>query len=105
VGATAPAELRAIRAVVPGLGFLVPGLGAQGGSLEAVLEAGPATTAPAGGRPGGGLLVNVSRAIAGAATGASGPASTPGSGPPSGDPGERLAAAARAWSGKLAVLP
>jgi len=97
VGATAPAELRAIRGVAPGLGFLVPGLGAQGGSLEAVLEAGRATSAPAGGRPGGGLLVNVSRAIAGAATGPGGGSSR--------DPGERIAAAAREWAARLPVLP
>lgn len=94
VGATAPAELRAIRGVSPGLGFLVPGLGAQGGSLDAVLEAGPATAAPAGGRPGGGLLVNVSRGIAGAH------AEHPGA-----DPGEAIAAAARDWAARLPVLP
>ena len=47
--------------------FLVPGVGAQGGDVEPVLEHGPATAAPAGGRAGGGLLVNVSRGIAGAA--------------------------------------
>ncbi len=34
VGATAPAELAAIRAVVPGLAFLVPGVGAQGGDAS-----------------------------------------------------------------------
>ena len=94
VGATAPAELRAIRAVAPGLGFLVPGLGAQGGSLEAVLEAGPATAEPAGGRPGGGLLVNVSRGIAGAHAER-----------PEADPGEAIAAAARDWAARLPVLP
>ena len=48
----------------PGLAFLVPGVGAQGGEADAVLEHGPASGPPAGGRPGGGLLVNVSRAIA-----------------------------------------
>ena len=45
VGATAPAELRAIRAVAPGLAFLVPGVGAQGGDIEPVLRDGPATAA------------------------------------------------------------
>ena len=69
VGATAPAELRAIRAVAPGLGFLVPGVGAQGGEIEPVLRDGPATAAPAGVGTGGGLLVNVSRGISGAAVG------------------------------------
>ena len=94
VGATAPAELRAVRSVAPGVGFLVPGLGAQGGSLDAVLEAGPATLPPAGGRVGRGLLVNVSRGIAGA------PAEHAG-----GDPGEAIAAAARDWAARLPVLP
>lgn len=97
VGATASEELQSIRAIAPGLAFLVPGIGAQGGELEPVLEHGPATAAPAGGRPGGGLLVNVSRGIAGAATSVeSGGA---------GDPLERVAEAARAWASRLPVLP
>ncbi|MGZ6270031.1 MAG: orotidine-5'-phosphate decarboxylase, partial [Candidatus Limnocylindrales bacterium] len=70
VGATAPDELAAVRAIAPGVALLVPGVGAQGGEVEPVLRYGPATAAPAGGRPGGGLLVNVSRGIAGAALGA-----------------------------------
>lgn len=94
VGATAPSQLRAIRAVAPGLGFLVPGVGAQGGGLQVVLDAGPATAAPAGGRPGGGLVVNVSRGIAGAV-----------GEHPDRDPGEVLAAAAADWAGRLPVLP
>jgi orotidine-5'-phosphate decarboxylase len=98
VGATAPAELHAIRAVAPGLGFLVPGIGAQGGEIEPVLRDGPATAAPAAGGTGRGLLVNVSRGISGAAVG------EPGSGQPS-DPAERLAAAARDWASRLPVLP
>jgi orotidine-5'-phosphate decarboxylase len=98
VGATAPAELAAIRGLVPGLAFLVPGVGAQGGELEPVLASGPATAAPAGGRRGGGLLVNVSRGIARAALGDPAPGA-------SGDPGERLAAAAAEWGSTLAVLP
>jgi orotidine-5'-phosphate decarboxylase len=98
VGATAPDELVAARAIAPGLAFLVPGVGAQGGSIEPVLAAGPATAAPAGGRPGGGLVVNVSRGIAGAALGA------PAQGA-SADLGERIAEAARSWSARLPVLP
>ena len=98
VGATAPAELQAIRAVAPGLGFLVPGIGAQGGEIAPVLRDGPATAAPAGMRAGRGLLVNVSRGISGAAIGGSA-----GAGPH--DPGERLAAAARDWAARLPVLP
>ena len=69
VGATAPDELRPGRAIAPGLAFLVPGVGAQGGEVEPVLAHGLATAAPAGGRPGGGLLVNVSRGVARAALG------------------------------------
>ena len=98
VGATAPDELRAIRALVPGLAFLVPGVGAQGGEVGPVLADGPAAAAPAGGRPGGGLLVNVSRGIARAALGEPPDGASP-------DPGERLAQAARTWASRLAVLP
>jgi orotidine-5'-phosphate decarboxylase len=98
VGATAPAELHAIRAVAPGLGFLVPGIGAQGGEIEPVLRDGPATAAPGAGGTGRGLLVNVSRGISAAAVGE--PAGTQPS-----DPGERIAAAARDWASRLPVLP
>ena len=91
VGATAPAELGAIRAIAPGLAFLVPGVGAQGGEVAPVLADGPATDAPAGSAPGGGLLVNISRGIASAATGA--------------DPAAALAEAARSWAARLPVLP
>jgi orotidine-5'-phosphate decarboxylase len=62
VGATAPEELRAIRALVPGPGFLVPGVGAQGGDLDAAAAVCHGTWAPG--------LVTVSRAIA---HGSSGP--------------------------------
>ena len=94
VGATAPDELARIRALAPGLAFLVPGVGTQGGSIAPVLEHGPATAEPAHGRSGQGLLVNVSRAIAGAAATAS-----------DGDPFERVRAAAAEWAGRLPVLP
>ena len=96
VGATAPAELAAIRDLVPGLAFLVPGVGAQGGDAPPVLAAGPATTGAAGSGTGGGLLVNVSRGIAAAAARRS-PSDAA-------DPGERLEAAARGWAATLAVL-
>jgi orotidine-5'-phosphate decarboxylase len=98
VGATAPAEMAAIRALAPGLAFLVPGVGAQGGEIDPVLAAGPANAPPAGGRGGGGLLVNVSRGIARASLGAA-PAGAPS------DPGERLARAAAEWAARLPVLP
>ena len=97
VGATAPRELAAIRGLAPGTAFLVPGIGAQGGDVEAVLRDGPAVDRPAGGRPGGGLLVNVSRAIASAA------ANRPDG--DRGDPGSAIAAAARDWAKRLPVLP
>ncbi len=113
VGATAPNELRAVRAIAPGIAVLVPGVGSQGGATEPVLAYGPATEEPAGGRPGGGLVVNVSRGIAqaalgpgagraGAAPDVAAASSANGSSP---DPGERLAEAARSWSAKLPVLP
>jgi orotidine-5'-phosphate decarboxylase len=98
VGATAPDEMRAIRTIAPGLPVLVPGIGAQGGSIEPVLASGPATAAPAGARPGGGLLVNVSRGIAGAAADGNGRSDLDGL-------ADRVRAAARTWSRKLPVLP
>jgi len=67
VGATAPEELQRIRGAVPELTFLVPGVGAQGGDIDAVRSNGPATKGPFADLPGGGLLVNVSRGIAAAA--------------------------------------
>jgi orotidine-5'-phosphate decarboxylase len=93
VGATAPQELATIRGAAPGLPFLVPGVGAQGGTIEPVLEHGPARAAPGAGRPGGALLVNVSRGIAGAISDSDDE-----------DPGERLARAAAEWAGRLPVL-
>lgn len=94
VGATAPEELAAIRAIAPALPFLVPGVGAQGGVTAPVLAAGPVTSGEAVRWPGGGLLVNVSRGIAEAAIQ-----------PDQGDPFERAADAARAWAARLPVLP
>ena len=94
VGATAPEELATIRAIAPGLPFLVPGVGAQGGAIDPVLRHGPAAADPGSAGTGGGLLVNISRGIAAAAMEA---------GP--GGPAERLAAAAAAWATRLPVLP
>lgn len=98
VGATAPEELTAIREVAPGLAFLVPGLGAQGGDLDGVRRDGPARGGSTAGRAGGGLLVNVSRGIAGAAL------EPVGAGTPA-DLEERIAGAAREWAARLPVLP
>ena len=39
VGATAPAELRRIRDIAPDLPLLIPGVGSQGGDLQAAVEA------------------------------------------------------------------
>ncbi len=98
VGATAPGELAAIRALAPSLALLVPGVGAQGGEVGPVLANGPARDGPAGAAAGGALLVNVSRGIASAAL-------EPVAAGASRDPGERLARAAAEWAGRLAVLP
>lgn len=97
VGATAPEEMARIRATAPGLAFLVPGVGTQGGEVAPVLLHGPASAAPAGDRAGGGLLVNVSRGIARAATQAPGGAARI-------DLGEALRAAAQDWAERLPVL-
>jgi orotidine-5'-phosphate decarboxylase len=63
VGATWPEELAAVRALVGDLPFLVPGVGAQGGDVEAVVRAGRTAD-------GTGLLVSSSRAILYAGNGA-----------------------------------
>jgi uridine monophosphate synthetase len=60
VGATWPEELARVRRVAPDLWILLPGVGAQGGDLEACLRAGLRAD-------GLGVVVNVSRAIAQAA--------------------------------------
>lgn len=55
VGATAPAALRELRTLCPSLPFLVPGVGAQGGSPSAVMDAAATDEGP--------VLVNSSRSI------------------------------------------
>lgn len=62
VGATAPAELRRVRELVPGVSLLVPGVGAQGGRPDEVVAA-------AGGVPGR-IVVSASRSVMYAAEGA-----------------------------------
>jgi orotidine-5'-phosphate decarboxylase len=63
VGATYPRELAEVRQRVGDMPILVPGIGAQGGDLEATLKAGL--------RPDGwGLLINSSRGILYASSGA-----------------------------------
>ncbi len=56
VGATYPAELARVRAIAGGLPLLVPGIGAQGGDVQASVLAGQADD-------GAGMLINSSRAI------------------------------------------
>ncbi len=91
IGATAPEEMAVIRAIAPGLPFLVPGVGTQGGDADATLRHGPAATGAAAAAPGGSLLVNVSRGISSIATDTS-------------DPGAAIEAAARSWAARLGVL-
>lgn len=55
-GATNPDAIRCIRSVVGDMPLLVPGIGAQGGDLAAVLEAGLTANK-------GGLIINASRSI------------------------------------------
>ena len=57
VGATYPETLARVREVAPGMWFLAPGVGAQGGELESALKAGLR-------KDGKGMLINVSRSIA-----------------------------------------
>jgi orotidine-5'-phosphate decarboxylase len=56
VGATWPEQLREVRAIVGDMPFLVPGIGAQGGDVEAVVSNAKTTD-------GTGLIVSSSRAI------------------------------------------
>jgi orotidine-5'-phosphate decarboxylase len=56
VGATRPEAFSELRALAPGMPFLVPGVGAQGGDLDAVVRHGRDTD-------GAGLVINASRAV------------------------------------------
>src|SRR3989344_1510290 len=56
VGATYPEEMKKIREITGGMTFLVPGVGAQGGSVEAIVKAGLNSA-------GLGLIINSSRGI------------------------------------------
>ncbi|MFQ5420945.1 MAG: orotidine-5'-phosphate decarboxylase [Anaerolineae bacterium] len=55
VGATYPAELAAARQMAPTANFLIPGIGAQGGSLAAAVQHGPDAAA--------GPVISASRSI------------------------------------------
>jgi orotidine-5'-phosphate decarboxylase len=56
VGATFPAELAEVRKIVGDMPLLVPGIGAQGGDIQATVEAGKTAN-------GTGMMINSSRAI------------------------------------------
>ncbi|MGE5385454.1 MAG: orotidine-5'-phosphate decarboxylase [Betaproteobacteria bacterium] len=56
VGATFPGEIARVREIVGDLPLLVPGIGAQGGDIEATMKAGRTAD-------GTGLMINSSRAI------------------------------------------
>lgn len=56
VGATFPHELEQVRKLVGDMPLLVPGIGAQGGDIEATVKAGRSTS-------GAGMMINSSRAI------------------------------------------
>jgi len=55
VGATFPAEIARVRELAPTLPLLIPGIGAQGGDVEATVRAGARGGAP--------IIVNSSRAV------------------------------------------
>ncbi|HEU5330701.1 MAG TPA: orotidine-5'-phosphate decarboxylase [Thermomicrobiales bacterium] len=63
VGATYPAELAAVRAILPSAPLLIPGIGEQGGALAVTVRAG----ADAGGY---GAIISASRSVTYASTGA-----------------------------------
>ena len=60
VGATFPGEIARVREIVGDMPLLVPGIGAQGGDIEATVRAGRTNKGQA---PGCGLMINSSRAI------------------------------------------
>ena len=58
VGATFPEEISKVRAIVGEMPLLIPGIGAQGGDIDATVRAGKIS-----GKPGTGMIINSSRAI------------------------------------------
>ena len=63
VGATFPREIEVVRSIVGDMPLLIPGIGAQGGDVEATVRAGRDSSGK------GGMLINSSRAIIYAAKG------------------------------------
>ena len=64
VGATFPEEIAKVRTIVGDMPLLIPGIGAQGGDIDATVQAGCIA-----GAPGTGMIINSSRAILYASTG------------------------------------
>ena len=64
VGATFPEEIAKVRAIVGDMPLLIPGIGAQGGDIDATVKAGCIS-----GAPGTGMIINSSRAILYASSG------------------------------------
>ena len=64
VGATFPEEIAKVRAIVGDMPLLIPGIGAQGGDIDATVKAGAIPN-----KPGTGMMVNSSRAILYASSG------------------------------------
>jgi len=64
VGATFPEEIAKVRTIVGDMPLLIPGIGAQGGDIDATVNAGRIA-----GAPGTGMIINSSRAILYASSG------------------------------------
>ena len=64
VGATFPEEIAKVRAIVGEMPLLIPGIGAQGGDIDATVKAGGIPN-----KPGTGMMINSSRAILYASSG------------------------------------
>ena len=64
VGATFPEEIAKVRAIVGEMPLLIPGIGAQGGDIDATVRAGKISD-----KPGTGMIINSSRAILYASSG------------------------------------
>jgi orotidine-5'-phosphate decarboxylase len=58
VGATFPEEIAKVRSIVGSMPLLIPGIGAQGGDIDATVKAGNIPN-----HPGTGMMINSSRAI------------------------------------------
>lgn len=64
VGATFPEEIAKVRSIVGDMPLLIPGIGAQGGDIDATVKAGSISN-----HPGTGMMINSSRAILYASSG------------------------------------